>query len=310
MPRHHLSNTAIALQGGGAYGAWEWGVLDALFERGVRPTALSGASAGAVNAVVAAHGLLVGGPDGAREALDRLWSSMSRLHSVAGIIGAALPFVARMLAPGQFNPLGLNPLRSVLEEAVDFERLRSDRGGVPLRVSATDAATGRARIFGEREMTLDAVMASACLPTLFPAVEIDGRKYWDGGFSANPPIAEAALAAPCDTLLLLRLTPDESTVPDSPGAIAARERRMLLDAGAARELEGLERLRAALASAGGLSAEHRRLRDLDLAVLSIDRRFFADGDQSLSPTPAMVADLFGSGRAAAAPLLGGSAMAA
>ncbi|MDP4300476.1 patatin-like phospholipase family protein [Leptothrix discophora] len=216
---------SLALQGGGAHGAYTWGVLDALLaERRWAIDAVSGTSAGALNAIVLADGLTRSGgdPDAAREALAAFWLE----------VGTALPFewfaggdpdqpglapVARvalqwtqLLSPYQLNPLGLNPLRELLLRCVDFERLRA-ASPVRLHIAATSARTGALRLFREHELTVDMAMASACLPTLHHAVEIDGEAWWDGGYSANPALAPlvepAGDGAQADDLLIVMLSP-------------------------------------------------------------------------------------------------------
>lgn len=180
---------SLALQGGGAHGAYTWGVLDSLLEHTTHEfVALSGTSAGAVNAVVMAHGLLEAGRDGARAALQRFWDALGRAVSwdstgwVAGSgdrltpAGRLMLQWATMLAPSQMNPLRVDPLRDLLVEQVDFERLRRQHD-VRLFIAATHANSGRLRIFGNDELTVDAVLASACLPTLQRAVSIDGQPY-------------------------------------------------------------------------------------------------------------------------------------
>jgi len=183
---------ALALQGGGAHGAFTWGVLDALIED-VRLgfEAVTGASAGAMNAVVLVDGWLKGGPDGAREGLERFWREVSldgdlgpaQRNLVSGLFSLwkgnpVAEFWAKMLAPSPYvsNPLNINPLRKALAEQVDFDRLReADTAG--LFVSATNVWTGKLAVFERERLTVDHLMASACLPTVFQAVEIDGVPY-------------------------------------------------------------------------------------------------------------------------------------
>ncbi len=192
---------SLALQGGGAHGAFTWGVLDRLLEDGrASIAALSGTSAGAMNAVVLAHGLLEHGPEGARAALQRFWQAVGSSAPLdAFLVGSseqpafapaarAWMHWARLLSPHQLNPLGLNPLRDVLCQQIDFERLRT-AAAPRLFVAATHANSGRLRLFDNADVTADALLASACLPTLQSAVEIDGEPYWDGGYSANPALA-------------------------------------------------------------------------------------------------------------------------
>ena len=194
----------LALQGGGAHGAFAWGVLDRLLEEErLAFEGISACSAGSMNAVVLAHGLAEGGRDGAKAALAEFWrrisgaallsplqpSPLDRIthnHSLASSPAfVMLDLVTRMLSPYQFNPANFNPLRDILAATVDFDALR-ENGAVKLFLSATNVCTGKVKIFRNQEVSLDAVMASACLPHLFQAVEIDGERYWDGGYMGNP----------------------------------------------------------------------------------------------------------------------------
>jgi NTE family protein len=210
---------ALALQGGGAHGAFTWGVLDALLERGGHPVrAASGASAGAINAVVLAHGWAEGGAEGARAALARFWTAVgTRLPFEWFTVGdgerlelapaaRALLHWTRYLSPYQLNPLDVNPLRELLREQVDFERLRR-ASPVQLYIAATNAVTGRLRVFRNRELGVEAVLASACLPTLHRAVEIDGQPYCDGAYSANPALFPLIVDGGADDLLIVMLSP-------------------------------------------------------------------------------------------------------
>jgi NTE family protein len=202
--RQKTKTVNLALQGGGAHGAFAWGVLDRLLEdRRILFEGISASSAGAMNAVVLAHGLAAGGREGAREALAGFWrgigdsgrlsflqpSLYDRLthnHSLANSPAfLAFDLVTRLFSPYQFNPLNYNPLRDVLERMVDFERLRGD-DGVKLFLSATNVCSGKVRVFENNEITADSVLASACLPYIFQAVEIEGERYWDGGYMGNP----------------------------------------------------------------------------------------------------------------------------
>ncbi len=205
---------SLALQGGGAHGAFTWGVLDELLAHGAHPIrAISGTSAGALNAAVLAHGWLDGGADGARAALAGFWTAVgTRLPfewfttgagDAIGLTPAARAMLrwARHLSPYQLNPMDLNPLRELLAEHVDFERLRRS-SIVRLFIAATHANSGRLRVFRTREASVEAVLASACLPTLHHAIEIDGQPYWDGAYSANPalfPLIVMAAAPTCSS---------------------------------------------------------------------------------------------------------------
>ncbi|WP_052161131.1 patatin-like phospholipase family protein [Hoeflea sp. BAL378] len=194
----------LALQGGGAHGAFTWGVIDRLLdEPDIEFEGLSGTSAGAVNAVVLAHGLMEGGRLGGQAALEDFWRRSSRAGSVWSPVNmvpqgaipgldmltaatyAAFDTMTRTFSPYEFNPYNINPLRDLLAESVDFDALR-DRCETKLFLSATNVRSGRVRVFETREVTVDVVMASACLPFLFKAVEIEGEHYWDGGYMGNP----------------------------------------------------------------------------------------------------------------------------
>jgi NTE family protein len=198
---------SLALQGGGAHGAFTWGVLDALLEDGrLRFDGVSGTSAGAMNAVALAHGLLLGGNDGARAALEKFW------HAVAGSMPPPAPGLrlamqwTRYLSPEQMNPLDINPLRDIVAAQIDFERLRR-ASPVKLFIAATHANSGKLRVFRNDELSVDALLASACLPTIHRAVVIDGEPYWDGGYAANPAVFPLFYECTTRDILLVLLSP-------------------------------------------------------------------------------------------------------
>jgi NTE family protein len=192
----------VALQGGGAHGAFTWGVLDRLLEDGrIGFEAISGTSAGAMNAVVVANGIMKDGSDGARQALEDFWQAVSRegakspiQRSLANMFTGDWNLdtspgylffdnLTRLVSP--YDPLNYNPIRDLLEAQIDFDQVTTcDK--LKLFVSATNVHTGRVRVFTCSEITADVVMASACLPLMFQAVEIDGVPYWDGGYMGNP----------------------------------------------------------------------------------------------------------------------------
>ena len=198
----HRPFIALALQGGGSHGAFAWGVLDRLLEdHRFEIEAISGASAGSVNAVALAHGLLQDGRDGARASLQRFWDAIAAatppgffhepltenaLHATPSPSLQAFLALARFFAPYQLNPFDLNPLREILEAQIDFEQLRKSR--LKLFLATTRVRTGTLRLFRTPEISLAVVLASACLPLLHHTVEIDGEGYWDGGLTANPPL--------------------------------------------------------------------------------------------------------------------------
>ncbi|MEI2416454.1 patatin-like phospholipase family protein [Orrella sp. JC864] len=216
----------FALQGGGAHGAYTWGVLDRfLQEPGLRVDGISGTSAGAMNAVVLADGYAEDGAEGARAALERFWRRVSeaalfsplRRSPLDVLLGRwtldyspsylAFDFAARLVSPYDLAPVAFNPLREVLEQSVDFERLVASK--VRLFVTATNVRTGRGRVFRNAELNPDVLLASACLPTLFQAVEIDGDPYWDGGYSGNPTITPLVRDCRCSDVVLVQINPVE-----------------------------------------------------------------------------------------------------
>jgi NTE family protein len=248
---------SLALQGGGTHGAFTWGVLDALLERGLPMAALSGASAGAINAVVMAHGLAEGGtrdgPERARQALERFWLATAKsLPAVAHVPGAQpgeppkiAPLTQAMLqwtrwfTPTQLNPFDINPLRRLLDAQIDFERLRQ-AAGPALFIATTLADTGQLRVFSRGELSLDTLLASACLPTLAHPVWIDGRAHWDGAFSANPALAPLLWQTTADDLMLVTLSPlSPVPLPQSAEGIQARMTDIALNATFLREARAL-----------------------------------------------------------------------
>lgn len=267
----------LALQGGGAHGAFTWGVLDALLERGLhRFDACSGTSAGALNAVALAQGWMDGGPEGARERLAAVWQAVGTQMPFEWLtIGEgdslALAPTARamlrwtqLLSPYQLNPLDLHPLRDLLAAQIDFERLRR---ASPLRlfIAATHANSGRLRLFRERELTVASVLASACLPTLHRAVEIDGEPYWDGGYSANPALFPLVSESRPADLLIVMLSPlRHAESPRTAAQIHERGLEIAFNATFLREVQLLAQAQR-LASrswwpAGRLERRLRRLR--------------------------------------------------
>jgi NTE family protein len=222
----------LALQGGGAHGAFTWGVLDRLLEdERVAFEGISATSAGAMNAAVMAYGLAQGGREGARRALASFWRRIAH----AGLTSPLQPTVfdrishnhgldaspaflvfdmmTRLLSPYQFNPLNVNPLRQALDETVDFAALRRC-DAVKLFISATNVRTGKIRVFENRDLSTDAVLASACLPFMFQAVEIDGEAYWDGGYMGNPAIFPLIYNCDSSDVLVVHINPIER--PDIP----------------------------------------------------------------------------------------------
>ncbi|SMF53992.1 NTE family protein [Tistlia consotensis] len=243
----------LALQGGGAHGAFIWGVLDRLLEeRRLFFEGISATSAGAMNAAILAHGLTVGGRDGARQALHDFWASVAAAAAFSPIQRTPVEWLFSLAAPGfayfwfdlatrtfspyQFNPLNLNPLRDLLERTVDFERLRQDCA-LTLFVSATNVRSGKIRVFSEREVTADAVMASACLPFLFQAVEIEGEAYWDGGYMGNPAIFPLIYGCASRDVAIVHINPiQRDEVPTDAQAILNRVNEISFNSSLMREM--------------------------------------------------------------------------
>lgn len=217
MPKRKTQSISLALQGGGAHGAFTWGVLDRLAdEPGLDVKAITATSAGATNAVAFAAGLAEGGSDGAKASLERYWRAVSEKGAPFSAFSwsnspfSALPFgpfqaamaFTSIASPYEFNPFDINPLRDALDETIDFDAVHA--APVDLFLSATNVETGRVKVFQDGEISRDAVLASACLPQTFRAVEIDGNAYWDGGYMGNPSLFPLIYAkAPRDVLMVL-----------------------------------------------------------------------------------------------------------
>lgn len=268
----------LALQGGGAHGAFTWGVLDRLLqEQKLRIDGISGTSAGAMNAAVLIDGYTKGGPDGARAALERFWRRVSEAARFSPfqrspldiLLGRwtldnspafiAMDLIARMVSPYDLNPGGFNPLRDVLAECIDFERIAS--GSIKLFVNATNVRTGRGRIFRNADITPDVLLASACLPQLFQAIEIDGETYWDGGYSGNPSIMPLVLECTSRDTIMVPINPIERPgTPRSAREILDRINEVAFNAVTLKELKMIALLRQVAdpgKSEGALWAEMR-----------------------------------------------------
>jgi NTE family protein len=244
----------LALQGGGAHGAFTWGVLDGLLDDGrIGFEAATSASAGSMNAVVLAHGLTNGGLDGARQALHDFWERVSGASSLVPDHGSALfgmdwtPFftemmmdtVSRLSSPYQFNPLNYNPLRNVLEGIVDFERLQTDCA-IKLYISATNVRSGKIKVFENNEVTVDSVLASGCLPHIFQAVEIDGEAYWDGGYMGNPPIYPVIYGSTSSDILIVHINPlERPDIPKDASSIMDRVNEISFNSSLMREMRAI-----------------------------------------------------------------------
>jgi NTE family protein len=217
----------LGLQGGGAHGAFTWGVLDHLLsDERIDIEGISGTSAGAMNAIMLADGLARGGPEEARKRLADFWRAASRDGNLSDIERSVLdrlfqftPYegspvqlwfnaISQYLSPYDLNPLNINPLRDLIERFVDFDAVRACKE-VSLFIAATNVHTGRLRIFSQDKLSADVIMASACLPLLFRAVEIDGVPYWDGGYMANPAIFPFFRETLTEDVLIVQINPVE-----------------------------------------------------------------------------------------------------
>jgi NTE family protein len=221
----------LALQGGGSHGAFTWGVLDRLIEEPwLRIEAISGTSAGAMNAALVADGWTQGGAEGARASLEAYWRRVSQAAAFSPLQRSPLDrlmgrwtldtspayfvmdLMTRVLSPYDLNPLDLNPLRDILAESINFDRLA--RAPIKLFITATNVRTGRGHIFRNAEITADVLLASACLPTMFQAIEIDGEPYWDGGYAGNPTLTPLVRESDAHDTILVQINPRER--PDPP----------------------------------------------------------------------------------------------
>jgi NTE family protein len=326
----------LALQGGGAHGAFTWGVLDRLLdEPHLSYGSISGASAGAMNAIVMADGLIAGGRASAQKALWSFWKRVSRaahnytpagspFHSLflpggdgsrsprmlvpweapMAIWSAMAESVARTFSPYQWNPLNINPLLNLLSDSVDFQRLNRTKD-LKLFISATSVRTGALRIFRNPELSPRAIMASACLPQLFQAVEIDGEAYWDGGYLGNPALLPLVAESMPDDLLVIQLNPPvRSERPRSMPEIVGRLNEITFNASLMKELRGIALLKQALEEE---PAEHdfrhpifNQLRHVRLHRIAAEETAFRLGGSSkLDPEWAFLIRLHGHGTRAA-----------
>ena len=244
----------LALQGGGSHGAFTWGVLDrALQEPRLRLEGISGTSAGAMNAAVLVSGFATGGMDGARQALEDFWARVSRAAQfspyqrlpwdvLAGKwtlddspMFTAMDMASRVFSPYDLNPGAFNPLKGILEESIDFERLAVSP--IKLFITATNVRTGKGRVFRNAEITADVLLASACLPTMFQAIEIDGDPYWDGGYSGNPTITPLIRECTSSDTVLVQINPIERIgTPRTARDIAERMNEISFNATLLKEL--------------------------------------------------------------------------
>jgi len=308
----------LALQGGGSHGAFTWGVLDRLLEEPwLQIEGISGTSAGAMNAAVLASGYAQGGAEGARRALARFWRRVADAARVSpfrrGLVDTllgrwtldhspvfvALDLAARVVSPYDMNPAGFNPLRSILAETINFGMLRDS--SIKLFTTATQVHSGRGRVFRNAELTPDVLLASACLPTLFQAVVIDGEPYWDGGYAGNPTITPLIRESAADDMILVQVNPVErSTTPRSAREIISRVNEIAFNAPLLKELRMIALLGKA-ADPG--SAEGRHWASMRMHLIHSPTMASLGYSSKLNAEWAFVLMLFDEGRRAAAGFL-------
>ncbi len=259
-PAAEVKTINLALQGGGAHGAFTWGVLDRLLdEPRLAIEGISATSAGAMNATVFAYGMAEGGREGARRALANFWRRVSHAAALSPLqptifdrwIGnkalewspayMLFDMMTRVLSPYQFNPLNFNPLKNVLTEVVDFERLNRAHCPIKLYLSATNVRTGKVKVFSNDEMSANAVLASSCLPFMFQAVEIDGEHYWDGGYMGNPVIFPLIYECDSHDVVIVHINPIErAEVPTNANEIMNRINEISFNSSLMREMRAIE----------------------------------------------------------------------
>jgi NTE family protein len=262
----------LALQGGGSHGAYTWGVLDRLLEESwLRIDGISGTSAGAMNAAALVYGYSLEGNDGARRVLEGFWRRVSQAAELSPIrrgpldvvlnrwtLDNSLAYIAtdlmsRLFSPYDLNLTGWNPLRKILTEGVDYDRVA--QSPIKLFITATNVATGRARVFRNHEITPDVLLASACLPTMFQAVEIDGEAYWDGGYSGNPTITPLIRECKSHDTIIIPINPVERKgIPRAASEILNRLNEVAFNAVLLKELRMIALLRR-VASIGDKEGE-------------------------------------------------------
>ncbi|AKC88121.1 alpha/beta hydrolase [Pseudoxanthomonas suwonensis] len=306
------------MQGGGAHGAFTWGVLDRLLEEEwLQIDGISGTSAGAMNAAVLVDGYGKGGREGARAALAAFWRAVSdaalfspfqrgpldvmlgRWSLDGSPLFVGMDLATRLWSPYDFNPFGFNPLRDLLEASIDFEQLT--RAPVKLFITATNVRTGRGRVFRNAELSPDVLLASACLPNMFQAVELDGEYYWDGGYSGNPTITP--LVRDCDSrdTILVAINPVERAGrPTTAREILSRINEVSFNAGLLKELRMIALLRQVV-DAG--NCEGARWAQMRIHLVRNELAAELDHSSKLNAEWSFLKMLHGEGRRAAADFL-------
>ncbi|MEL6775181.1 MAG: patatin-like phospholipase family protein [Pseudomonadota bacterium] len=317
MPKRarHTKSVNLALQGGGSHGAFTWGVLDRIFEEDrIWIEAISGTSAGAMNAVVAAQGMYDGQAEGARKQMHDFWRAVSKAGEASPIKRGPIDMIlgnwsldtspsyvffdllSRVSSPYETNPLDLNPLRELLDEHVNFDKVRRC-DDMPIYLSATNVETGRVRVFNRHEITRDAVLASACLPLMFKAVEIEGQHYWDGGFMGNPVLFPFIDESPVDDIIIVQINPVlREGVPKTAREILNRMNEITFNSSLLKELRAIDFVRR-LIEEGRLTNNYR---DMHIHIIESRKRMRPLGASSkLNTEWAFLMHLFEIGRSSA-----------
>jgi NTE family protein len=249
----------LALQGGGAHGAYTWGVLDRLLEEeDVLIEGISGTSAGAMNAAMLVSGFASGKRDGAKKQMETFWRRISEADAFSPIQKSAIDswltgwnmdtspayhwydFVSRTFSPYELNPMNINPMRGILDDMMDFETLHA-HNKIQLFVAATHVESGQARVFSCKEITTEVLLASACIPFLFQAIEIDGGHYWDGGYMGNPAIWPLIYHCESDDVVLVQLNPIRNDqVPRTAGEIINRLNEITFNSSLIAEMRAIQ----------------------------------------------------------------------
>ena len=314
-PRHAKS-VNLALQGGGSHGAFTWGVLDQLFEDDrLWIEAISGTSAGAMNAVVAAQGMYEGGGAGARKRLEEFWRAVSEAGRGSPIqrtpwaqmtgdwsLDSSPAYIFFNALRGVVSPydapLEINPLRDLVEKHVDFAKVRAC-SDMEIFLGATTVETGRVRVFERQEITLDVVMASACLPYLFKAVEIDGAHYWDGGYMGNPPLYPFFYNSPASDIVIVQINPIvREGEPKTAAEIQNRVNEITFNSSLLHELRSIDFVTRLLED-GKLDPDEYRKMNLHI-IQSRKRMRALDASSKLNSEWAFLRHMFEIGRTAAA----------
>ncbi len=268
----------LALQGGGAHGAFTWGVLDRLLEEEwLKIDGISGTSAGAMNAAVLADGYAANGAEGARKALDKYWRAVADAGRMSPfqrspldrLLGRwtidtspmfiSMDMMSRLFSPYDLNPGNFNPLRSILEQNIDFERLKTSP--VKIFITATNVRTGRGRVFRNADASPEVLLASACLPTMFQAIEIDGDPYWDGGYSGNPTMTPLVRELDSDDTILIPINPVERPgIPKTAAEIMNRLNEVSFNSALLKELRMIALLRRVVDPGNSEGAQWAKMR--------------------------------------------------